>query len=183
MVEKSIEITEDQWNSVNIENKKITKDFLEQSTQLSSYTLAQYESALRIYFWFIKENCEDKAFYEIKSRDYLKYQNWLVNRGLSSSAVKLKRSVVSSLNGYILLYYEDEYPSFKNYISKKIPNPPSAFVNKKEPLNLEEYNNLCNKLEEKELWQQLAYLRFSFSTGANKRAKRKLKFDITRCVH
>lgn len=174
MVEKSIEITDEQWNSVNIENRKITKSFLEDSTQLSDYTLGQYESALKIYFWFIKENCDDKAFYDIKARDYLKYQNWLVNRGLSSSAVKLKRSVVSSLNGYILLYYEDEYPNFKNYISKKIPNPPSAFVNTKDPLTLDEYKNLCNKLEEKELWQQLAYVKFSFSTSARRNEVRQL---------
>lgn len=174
MVEKSIEITEEQWISVNVESRKIVKDFLEQSTQLSTYTLNQYESALKIYFWYIHENCDDKPFYEIKSRDFLKFQNWMINRGLSSSAVKLKRSVVSSLNGYILLYYEDEYPNFKNYISKKIPNPPSAFVNKKEPLTLEEYKNLCDKLEEKELWQQLAYLRFSFSTSARRNEVRQL---------
>lgn len=178
MVEKSIEITDEQWESVNIENRKIVKSFLEDSTQLSEYTLGQYESALRIYFWFIKENCEDKEFFNIKARDYLKYQNWLVNRGLSSSAVKLKRSVVSSLNGYILLYYEDEYPNFKNYISKKIPNPPSAFVNKKEPLTLAEYDNLCRKLEEKEMWQQLAYLKFSFSTSARRNEVRQLLKNI-----
>lgn len=178
MVDKSIEITEEQWASVNIENQKMVKDFLEQSTQLSNYTLNQYESALRIYFWFIKENCDNKAFYDIRSRDYLKYQNWLVNRGLSPSAVKLKRSVVSSLNGYILLYYEDEYPNFKNYISKKIPNPPASFVNKKEPLTLAEYDNLCQKLEEKEMWQQLAYLRFSFSTSARRNEVRQLLKSI-----
>lgn len=174
MVKKSMGITEEQWALVNIENRNMVKDFLEQSTQLSTYTLNQYKSALEIYFWFIKENCEDKAFYDIRSRDFLKFQNWLVNRGLSSSAIKLKRSVVSSFNGYILLYYEDEYPDFKNYISKKIPNPPSAFVNAKEPLNLDEYKILCEKLEEKELWQQLAYLKFSFSTSARRNEVRQL---------
>ncbi len=178
MIEKLEPVTNEQWLLVNKENREIVKDFLEQSTQLSSYTLGQYESALKIYFWFIKENCDDRAFYDIKARDFLKYQNFLVNRGLSSSAIKLKRSVVSSLNGYILLYYEDEYKTFKNYISKKIPNPPSAFVNKKEPLTLAEYKNLCEKLEEKELWQQLAYLKFSFSTSARRNEVRQLLKNV-----
>jgi integrase len=174
MVEKSIEITEEQWNSINKENLKMTAEYLEQNTQLSPYTLNQYRSALRIYFWYIHEYCDDKPFYEIKSRDFLRFQNWMVNRGLSSSAIKLKRSVVSSFNSYIEVFYEDEFNTFKNYVNKRIPTPPPALVHEKQPLSIEEYNHLCSVLEERELWQQVAWVRFAYSAGCRRNETRQL---------
>jgi len=179
MPDKSIEISDEQWSQINAENRKIVTEFLDQSMQLSPYTLKQYESCLKIYFWWVHENCDDKPFYEIKSRDYLMYQNWLSKRGLSSSAIKLKRSVISSLNGYVELYYQDEYKLFRNYINKKIPAPPPSFVNEKQPLTLEEYQHLCDELERQELWQQLAYLKFSFSTGCRRNEARQLLKNCT----
>jgi site-specific recombinase XerD len=136
------EITDEQWKTVNKFNRDITEEFLLESTQLSPRTLDQYRSCLRIYFFWVKENCDDKPNTEIKSRDFLKYQNFLVRRGLSPSAVRLKRASVSSLNNYLLTYYEDEYPTFKSYITKKIATPPKAFVHDKVPLTPEEFDKL-----------------------------------------
>src|SRR5687768_4463026 len=141
------DVSEEQWKLINSENRKIVEEFLRESTQLSIQTIKQYTSALRIYFWWIKENAEDKSFYKIKSRDYLQYQNFIVRNNLSSSAIKFKRSAVSSLNNYIELYYQDEYPEFRNYITKAIATPVPAFVHEKEPLSLQEYENLCQELE------------------------------------
>jgi site-specific recombinase XerD len=167
-MERLVDITDEQWASVNPENRKMVEEFLLESVQLSNQTLKQYTSALRIYFWYIHENCGDKSFHAIKSLDFLKYQNFLTRKGLSSSAVKLKRSVVSSFNGYVELYYLEDFPSFRNYISKKIPNPAPVLINAKEPLTLDEYRKLCEELEKREMWQQLAYLKFSFSTGCRR---------------
>ena len=180
MIEKLPEVTNDMWKRVNIESQRMTEEFVNQSVQLSPETLKQYESCLKIYFWYIFENCNDKPFYEIKSRDYLFYQNYLSKRGLSSSAIKLKRSVISSFNGYIELYYQEEYPAFRQYINKKIPAPPPSFVNEKQPLTLEEYQHLCDELERQELWQQLAYLQFSFSTGCRRNEAKQL---LKSCVN
>lgn len=179
MVDKLEAITEEQWSSINSKNRKIVEEYLDQSTQLSPYTLGQYKSCLMIYFWYIHNFCDDKNFYEIKSREYLGYQNWLVKRGLSSSAIKLKRSVVSSLNNYVCVYYQDEYPLFRNYINKSVQNPPPAFVNDKDPLTLDEYNRLCTELENKKLWQILAYVRFAFSSASRRNETRQLLKSIS----
>jgi site-specific recombinase XerD len=167
-------VTDEMWQKINKKNREIVEEFLKQSSTLSDYTLKQYESGLKIYFKWIYDNKEDKYFYEIKSRDYLHYQNWLIEQGLSSSAIKFKRSCVSSLNNYIELYYSDEYPAFRNYINKGIANPTPAFVYEKEPLTLKEYKHLCDVLEEQKKWQQLAYIRFSFSSGARRNEVRQL---------
>jgi integrase len=172
------DITDEQWNSVHADNRKIVDEFLRESTQLSPQTLKQYRSGLRIYFSWIAENADNKPFHQLLSRDYLKYQNFLVRNGLSSSAIKFKRSSVSSLNNYIELYYSDLYPNFRNYINKSIANPPPAFVHPKEPLTIQEYNDLCAELEKRELWQQLAYLKFSFASGARRAEVRQLLKEV-----
>jgi site-specific recombinase XerD len=167
-MEKMSEITDEQWLSVNPANRKIVEEFLRESIHLSPESIKQYTSALRIFYYWIKINAEDKPFTEIKPRDYLLYQNFLTRLGLSSSAVRVKRSAISSLNGYIEVYYSDEIPLFRNFVNKKIPAPVLNFINEKKPLTLEEYKHLCLELEKLEKWQELAYLKCSFSSGARR---------------
>ena len=52
--------------------------------------------------------------------DYKKYQSWLYNQGLGESAIRFKRSSVSTLNNYIMLYYQNEYSTFRNFVNKSI---------------------------------------------------------------
>lgn len=167
-MEKMSEITDEQWLSVNPVNRKIVEEFLRESIHLSPESIKQYTSALRIFYYWVKINAEDKSFTEIKPRDYLLYQNFLTRLGLSSSAVRVKRSAISSLNGYIEVYYSDEIPLFRNFVNKKIPAPVQNFINEKKPLILEEYKHLCDELTKKEKWQELAYLKCSFSSGARR---------------
>lgn len=177
--EKLPEVTEEQWQSVNKDNRKMAEEFLRESTQLSPQTLKQYTSAIKIFFYWVKENADDKKYDQIKPRDFLSYQNFLVRRNLSSSAIGLKRSVVSSFNTYLETYYIEELPpAFRNYVTKKIPAPPKAFVNEKEPLTMEEYDRLCKELEKQELWQILAYVKFSYATGARRSEVRQLKKEV-----
>jgi len=172
------DITQEQWESCNPINIKWVEEFLDNSPQLSLKTLKQYNSALKIFFYWIKTNCGDKEITSIKSRDYLLYQNTLSKRGVSDSGIKLKRSAISSLVGYIMLYYQDEYPMFRQFITKQIKVPSTGFVNKKEPLTPEEYNLLCIKLAELEEWQKVAYLKFSYSTGCRREEARQLLKEV-----
>lgn len=172
------DISDEKWGTVNPLNRKLVEEFLEQSTTLSDQTLKQYKSALRIYYYWVKDNAGDKPFHELRSRDFLFYQNWLTKLEQSSSSIRFKRSAVSSLNNYISLFYGEDYPLFRNYISKAIPLPPPSFVNEKKPLTMSEYKNLCEVLEKEERWQILAYLKFSFSTGARRSEVRQLLKEI-----
>lgn len=167
MVEKLQEVTEQEWKDVNEFNKQITQEFLEQQ-HLSPHTLVQYQSAIKIFFNYVRLNCGNKPITDLKPRDALRYQNHLIARGLSSSAVKLKRSAVSSLCGYIELYYSEEFPLFRNIYNKKIPNPAKANVYKKEPLTEVEFANLVEVLKQREEWQMVAYLMFTYITGCRR---------------
>jgi integrase len=177
-LEKIPDVTEEEWLQVNNENRKYAEEFLKQMVQLSPQTLKQYTSGLHIFFRYVKENLNDKHFTEIKPRDFMMYQNWLVGLGQSSAAIRLKRSSISSFNQYIESYYPDEFPNYRSCVTKKTPAPIQVLVNEKEPLTLEEYDHLCNELEKKELWQPLAYLMFSFSSGARRGEVRQLLKEV-----
>jgi len=175
--EKLPEVTDEEWSLVHKFNRDITEEFLQQQ-HLSDKTLMQYKSGLRQFFRFVHDQCMNKPIYELKARDALKYQNFLLARGLSSSAVKLKRSVVSSLCGYVELYYGEDYPLFRNIYNKQIPNPPKALRNEKKPLSEEELRHLIRTLEEREEWQMLAYIHFSYSSGARREEVRQLLKEV-----
>ncbi|NFF75988.1 tyrosine-type recombinase/integrase [Clostridium sporogenes] len=178
-------VTDEEWLEVCDFNRDLTEEYLLESVNLSKETLKQYESGLKIWFRWVKDNVKNKPLTEIKSRDFLKYQNFLTRNGLSSSAIRFKRSCVSALNEWVITYYEDEYPTFRNFITKQIKLPPKTFVHDKEPLTEEELNILIKNLEERKEWQKLAYLTFSYSTGcrrteATQLLKEVADYDIVR---
>ncbi|NFT08267.1 hypothetical protein FDF26_14600 [Clostridium botulinum] len=178
MKEKIKPVTEEEWNNVNDESKQMVEEYLNELVDLSPKTLIQYTSALKIYFRFINEQCKNVSFYEIKSRDYLKYQNMLSRIGMSSSGISFKRSAVSAFNEWVITYYSDIYPTFHNYITKQIKRPAKAFVHPKEPLTEEELDKIVKVLEEKERWQQLAYLTYTYSTGCRREESRLLLKEV-----
>lgn len=175
--EKIPEVTEQEWLEINEFNRQIAQEFLEQQ-HLSPQTLTQYQSAIKIFFRWVKENSFNKPIYELKPRDALRYQNFLISKGLSSNAVKFKRSAVSSLCGYIELYYSDEYPLFRNIYNKKIPNPPKSLKNEKQPLTKEELDFLISALKEREEWQMVAYILFSYWSGCRRSESAQLKKEV-----
>lgn len=178
MKEKIKAVTREEWDSVNAETKQMVEEYLNELVDLSPQTLKQYTSAIKIYFRFIKEQCRDVPFYEIKSRDYLKYQNMLSRMGMSSSGISFKRSTVSAFNDWIITYYNDVYPTFHNYITKQIKRPTKAFVHEKQPLTEEELDILEKALIEQENWQVLAYLFYTYSTGCRRTESRLLLKEV-----
>lgn len=173
-MEKLQQITPEEWASVNDFNKTILDDFILNNPELSPKTRKAYESNLKIWFVWVKNFLNNKSQLEIKPLEYKKFQNWMLNRGCSSSDVNNKRAAISSLNCYIEVYYRDEYPLFRNFINKSIKRPPKAFVNEKEPLTKEEFNHLVTVLIEREEWQKVAYLLFTFDTGCRRAESRQL---------
>lgn len=177
-MDKLEEVTKE-WFRDNVEtfNREITEEFLNQA-HLSPQTLSQYRSALYQFFKFVFDQCQNKSIIDLKPRDALKYQNYLINRDLSSSAVKLKRSAVSSMCGYIELYYSEDYPLFRNIYNKKIPNPAKSKTHEKIPLTEDEFAKLIEELTSRKEWQMIAYLLFTYETGCRRGESRLLLRDF-----
>lgn len=171
-------ITDKEWAEVNEFNRFIWEDFLTNSTELSPKSIKAYRSNLKIWFVWVKDNLNNKKHIDIKPLDFKRFQNWLINRGCSSSDCTNKRAAISTLNNYIVVYYEEDYPTFRNFINKSISRPPKAFVHDKEPLTKEEFDNLIKELEEKEEWQKIAYLKYTLKTGCRRAESRQLLKSI-----
>lgn len=171
-------IADEEFDCVNEWNKFILEDFLTNSTELSPKSKKSYESNLKIWFIWVKDNLNNKSQLEVKPLEYKKFQNWLLNRGCGSADINNKRAAISSLNGYIEIYYHDEYPMFRNFINKSIKRPPKTFVHEKEPLTMQEFENLIKVLTEREEWQKIAYLEFTLSTGCRRAESRQLQTSI-----
>lgn len=184
MARKKIEeVSEEFWNNeVDAEDKMLIEAFLEQE-RLSDKTLQQYKSALRIFARWVHENCKTKRgerarIVDLKARDALRYQDWLIRLGLGAGTVKFKRSAVSSLCGYIEVYWAEEYPDFRNIYSKAIKPVKSNNKKEKVPLTSAEINQLATTLAEREEWQKLAYLWFTYITGCRREESRQLLKEV-----
>lgn len=175
---RSEDITEQEWLEVNEFNRNMVEDYLSNQTHLSNKSLTAYRSALRIFFVWVKSNLNNKKCIEIKKKEFLRYMNWLANRGFSESGIKFKKSSVSALNKFIENFYEDEYPSFRNYVTSEMQVPKTGKVFEKEPLSPDEIDNLCKVLEERQEWQKLAYVKFTYSTGCRRAESRQLLKEV-----
>lgn len=171
-------VTDEEWKNVNTFNREIIEEFISQQQTLSPATRVQYNSGLRIFARWILDHNNNKQLTDLKPRDALRYQNWLLEKGLSSNGIKFKRACVSSLYNYLELFYEQEFPLLRNIYSKAIKPPAHASVREKIPLTLEEIDLLVDELTKKKEWQHLAYLLVSYETGARREEVRQLRKEI-----
>lgn len=174
-------ITEAEWLECNAFNREIWADFISNSTQLSIKTLDAYRSNLKIWFNWVRTNLDNKKQIDIKPREYLRYQNWLLSLGHSSCDISNKRSCISSLNGYLEVYYSDEYPSFHNFINKSIKKPEKNAVHEKVPPTKAELQMMIDTLQEstrRNKEELIAYLKFTFETGCRRAETRQIRKDI-----
>lgn len=182
MAQKKIEEVSDEFwaNEVNEYNKELIEEFLSQE-HLSKQTLKQYTSALKIFAKWVHDYCRpkgEKEIVDLKPRDALKYQNWLISKELSPSAIKFKRSAVSSLCGFIELYYSDEHKDFRNIFTKAIPNVAKSNVKEKIPLTTKEIEQITKELIKRNDLQKLAYVYFTYITGCRREESRQLRKEV-----
>ena len=153
---------------VHEDDQELVDDFLEQQSHLSDQTLKQYRSSLMIFLKWNHDKNRNKELTELKPRDGLRFQNYLLNEGLGTSAIKLRRSTVSSFYGYLEVFWSDEYPDVRNIYSKAVPSVGSVKKKQKDPLTLDEVAKITEELEKREEWQKLAYFWFSIGSGARR---------------
>ena len=178
VAKRSDSITDEMWNEVCEFNRNMVEEYLNDQVDLSAKTKIGYTSGLKIFFYWVKENLNNKECVNIKKKEFVKYLNWLTNRGMSESAIRFKKSCVSAFCNYIMMMYEDEYPTFRSFVTSEMKVVKTGNVFEKEPLTPDEYHLLCDELEKREEWQKLAYLKFSYSTGCRRAEARQLLKEV-----
>jgi len=163
-------VVDGKLEKVNPINLALIKDYLEylDSIDRSSGTINTYESDLNIFMIWYMENCENKLFTDIKKRDVIKYQNYLLNDlKLSPARIRRLRATISSLSNYILNILDDEFPTFQNIINK-IPAPLNQNTREKTILTDEQIEFLLNYLVENKKYQQACFLACLAGSGVRK---------------
>ena len=71
----SDEVTDEMWQQVNKTNRDLVAEFLDSKVDLADKSKYVYDSNLKIFFWWVHENLDDKNVFEIKKKEFIKYLN------------------------------------------------------------------------------------------------------------
>ena len=167
--EKFPDITQEMWEKMEVdsENRELLDEFLLESTQLSPKSLKQYTSSLRIFMKWLMDTLNNKKFYTLKKKDFLRYQNFLIRHGMSSSGIKLKRASISSMCNYYETYYigeDSRFDLFRNFV-KGVENvaPNSVYI--KVEVTEDEYTLMKETLLEENRLRDYALLVTAMECG------------------
>jgi len=178
--EKLDEITKEKFSKVNKENRELMEEYLKVSKQLSKKTTGQYVSCLKQFFYFVYEELNDKVFYKITKRDFMKYMSYMQERGLSSSAIGLRKSSVSSFCNYIenvVMDDVEEYKGFRNF-TRGMPSIGKNSTYEKIKITEDEYKLMMKTLEEKKQYLALAWVATAFNVGSRRAEIIQFKSEI-----
>lgn len=165
-------VTEEMYKQCNYETREIVEEFFAAKSQLSKDTRTQYRSALNQFVYWLHENAMDKPLHKVKKRDFVRFMSYLVNRGMSSSGLKFKKSAISSLCKYIednIVEDEDfeHFARFRNFTTS-YTDIPKNHVYDKIPVSEEEYNKIKEVLLDDGNYLGLAWVAVAFSSGARR---------------
>lgn len=166
--------SEEKLAEVNPANTKLKEDFLAylKSIQRAEGTINGYSNDLDIVNVFIMERCANKKFVDVKKREWLMMQSWLVDEhGNSPARVRRIKAVVSSLSNYIInVLQEDDEPGFENFkpTIKGVENPVNEPVREKTVLTDEDCKYILDKLVEKKKYEQACYFALAIYSGRRK---------------
>lgn len=155
---------------VNPENSRLLSEFLDylRAVQRSETTIHGYENDIQIAWVWCLQNNDNKFFVEWTKRNVLAYQNWLLNSNENSPArIRRLKAALSSLSNYITSVLDDEYPSFKNIISK-VENPVNQPVREKTVWEDDELDELLDKLTARKDYEKACYLALAMYSGRRK---------------
>lgn len=174
------ELTDEMWLKVNDDYRTLAEEFITVQ-DLSPASKKQYTSVLRQFGWYMYSSMNNKFFYKITKRDFMRYLSYLRdNRKMSSSAIGLRKSIVSSLCNFIeniIAEDEENYKSFRNF-TRGLPPIPKNRVYEKVKVTKDEYDMMMSLLEADENWLGMAWLATAFRVGARRSEIIQFKTEI-----
>lgn len=165
-------------------NKELSKSFLNylSISDKSLQTIDLYKHQLKIFFtWNAKYN-NNKKFIQLRARDFLNYITYLKELKESVARIKNAKSILSSFSNFIELYYEDEYPDFKNRIRLiKIETREPVF--EKTILKDSQVNEFLKRLTDAKEYQIACYVALLANSGMRKSEALQMRVDFFNSKH
>lgn len=130
-----------------------------------------------IVFTYMLKHCSNKSFVDLKKREIVALQNWLINEnGNSPARVRRIKAALSSLSNYIETILDDEYEDFR-HIVRKIENPANNKVREKSVFTTDEIENVLSRLIEDGKYQIACALALAVYSGRRKAELTRFKVD------
>lgn len=155
---------------VNPKNRQLEKEFLRymKSLKRSPGTIAGYEHDLHILWVYLLQNVDNKYFIDLKIRDFVNFQSYLIEDNENSPArVRRIKATISSFSNAIELLYADDYPMFRNLI-RKIESPANEPVREKTILTEEQVDTLLRTLTERGEYEKACCFALAAFSGRRK---------------
>jgi integrase len=152
---------------INSKNIKLAERFLKNfATKRSPNSVVSYKSNLRIFFtWNLLFN-DNKDFVDIRKIEFADFFDYAVTElGWHSNRFAQCHSCLSSFSAWIENYFDDDYPLFRNLLSK-IEKPVKENVREKTVLQKEDIDKLFEYFEENNIVQDACLLALAISCGA-----------------
>lgn len=162
--------SEEKLAKVNEENLELEEDYLKHlsTTDRAESTITQYKAALHIFWCWNLDHNKNKHFTEVTKREASKFQNVALNTwGWSPKRMRFVKSVMRSLETYIINILDDEFPDYKR-IWDKIENPVNEAVREKSVFTDKELQKLLDSLVEKKEYMKACVLALIIYGGRRK---------------
>ena len=163
--------TDEEYSHVNIENKDIVQDFLEeyQQRKMKASTIKQYENDLRIINIFVKRFCGNRNLLELGKKDFRKLSIWLSDDlKMSNARVNRVMSCCRSMLSYIEDSDEYEYDINQAQKIKGLPKEPVRVDEDSFFMNFDRIIKVKNKLLEMGEIQLALLHMMMFDSGARR---------------
>lgn len=168
---------------VNPENMRLKEDFLAylKSIQRSEGTRKGYSNDLDIVMVYILQRCGNKKFIDVKKREFIAMQTWLIEEnGNSPARVRRIKAVISSLTNFITnILADDEPEEFGAYRPqiRAIENPVNTPVREKTVLTDEQCQLVLDTLVETKQYDKACL--FALGAYSGRRKAELVRFKVS----
>ena len=169
--------TDELWEQVNKENKKIMEDFLQEYKQrkMSKGTISGYRNDLRIIMIYILRELDNRCVLDLKKKDFRNLSLYFTEE-CEMSAARTNR-LKSAINSLLTFCEDDDDYEYKINYAKKVRGIPKSRVKDDDDdffFTYDEFIKVRDILVKKEKWQ-LACL---WSIGFDSAARRNELFQV-----
>ena len=160
--------TEQSLANINPKNKSLQELFVkDKGRKCSEATIRGYSSDLNIFFCWVEQYCDNKFYPEIKKFEISDFFSFCVDElQWHGKRFARMRSVLSDLSEIIIKYYDEEYPTFRNFINNVIEPISKDAVRQKTVVSEEELESLLKYLYDNKKYADACLLALAAYSGA-----------------
>lgn len=165
---KKIITSEEISEKISQKNRSLINKFLkEKDRKCSDKTIIGYASDLEIFFTWNYLYNEDKYFPEVRKLEMSDFFSYCVSDlKWGSARFGRMKSLISGLSDFIVKYYDEDYPTYRNFIKDTIDSLPKVAAREKTVLKEYEVDGLLAWLKDENRVQEACFLSLAINCGA-----------------